>query len=378
MKVQLDLRWFPPIIAIIVIIVLVLDWLRWIGPPIIVPVCQISGNSPWPMQPGVPKDLGNLYLQLNEDRSLHLGVDIVSPVGSKVYAIEDGVIVARYEAGGHYDEITVESSSTPGKATTYTHLASMTKKVEGESVDEGEELGLVAPFDPYVVSPGTYDHLHLERDEPDPGGVSSDGIWESFHAAENPLKRLSLPGDTHTPLFLPTTASAVRPGNCESSPYLALAENRPDGWLSGSRTFVCPGELEAGKNYDIIVRVDERPFTGSNWVNRPFCLMVRITSVADGVLDFSTELRFDGPQGNPSFAGPPDFVFGGANDLLLTEAPIVGQRDFYLVATNQVYSDGFWKPEAIGGVKTEYELVVEAADSTGTKTTVTQLVTVHP
>lgn len=93
-------------------------------------------------------------------RSFHSGTDISAPAGSKIMAIEDGIIIS---TGYHVDAgnyIKIRHSN--GMYSRYLHLSKISVS-QGEKVVQGQTIGLVGS-----TGKSTGPHLHLEiRDRSD-------------------------------------------------------------------------------------------------------------------------------------------------------------------------------------------------------------------
>ena len=93
-------------------------------------------------------------------RSFHSGTDISAPTGSKIMAIEDGIIIS---TGYHVDAgnyIKIRHSN--GMYSRYLHLSKISVS-QGEKVVQGQTIGLVGS-----TGKSTGPHLHLEiRDRSD-------------------------------------------------------------------------------------------------------------------------------------------------------------------------------------------------------------------
>lgn len=363
------------VVYIVVFSLLFLDFLRSLT--VTVPAgtlqvaCSASGSSPWPL--ATDPDPGNLYFQLNQDESLHLGLDLPTPAQtSEVLAVEKGTVVRVWNEVEGYGEIIVASDKDPTAGFLYAHVASY-EFVPGESgVGVGEPLGLVQAYTGYgcaSTSGPCYDHLHLERVGLDPGGAT-DGVWQQWHTAGNPQAWLTPFGDATPPVLEQLPASA-RPAGCGSGPLkIALLDDQVD-------QFVCPDELQDGQRIDVIVRVKDYSSSSSTWGNAPYCARLRVRRQFDGNLVHEHELRLDGPEKEPAYGGPLQYLYRTGSPLP-SKAELVGERVLYLVVTNDPFFDGAWPAEAFEGSATNYEITVDVTDAAGNQTTVSIPVTVHP
>ncbi|MFZ5800594.1 MAG: M23 family metallopeptidase [Candidatus Omnitrophota bacterium] len=89
---------------------------------------------------------------------LHLGVDILSPIGTPVLAAKCGLVInAEYDRGlGNYVEILHRS----GLVTIYAHLSKM-EVYQGQRVCQGEKIGEVGKTG-NAKNPLMLPHLHFE------------------------------------------------------------------------------------------------------------------------------------------------------------------------------------------------------------------------
>jgi len=98
-------------------------------------------DSPFilPLQSAITSDFGNARVFNGTLKSYHSGTDFRAPVGTPVYATNDGVVVLtkeRYYAGG-----SVILDHGEGVYSVYYHLSSMPHPV-GTRLKKGEEVGL--------------------------------------------------------------------------------------------------------------------------------------------------------------------------------------------------------------------------------------------
>jgi carboxyl-terminal processing protease len=111
-----------------------------------------AGGAACPM-PGLPDALGKptdgaltfgfgqRFQAAPNDWRLHDGVDFVAPVGTRVTAVEDGVVISIGHRGG--DGRTVEIAHGKGLASSYSHLSEIVASVEGQCIKKGEVIGHV-------------------------------------------------------------------------------------------------------------------------------------------------------------------------------------------------------------------------------------------
>ncbi len=85
----------------------------------------------------------------------HKGIDIVGPVGSKIYAADDGVVIyADYESGGYGNIVKIDHQN--GYETFYAHCNTILVK-NGETVKKGDVIATVGN-----TGRSTGAHLHFE------------------------------------------------------------------------------------------------------------------------------------------------------------------------------------------------------------------------
>ena len=372
------------VITITFVMMLVLDWMRWKKEPLcsISPLCVTNGSSPWPLASSPAgsggQPIGNLYLQLNpvgSEYDVHPGLDLVVPVGEAVLAVEDGTVLESDTISSTYSEIVVQSAADPDLAWRYVHVVSF-GAFENGKVYAGQPIGCVVPFD--KGSNVDFHHLHLERIAP-----NANGDWSDPQPVEDPLELLKPTGDETPPTILAIDPPQLGGGT------LAFALNRPLGEQSGPRVFEDPDALPEG-NYDIIVNAYDVAYSGGPRVV-PRCLRTFIREGENGTPQlFHTHL--DGPLVDPNDVTPSatdylpyQFLYGGGEyDTPLTSvAPLPGpgsteERRFHLVATNQVFQDGFWEAKAVDGASTTYEVAVTVTDSSGLHAIAKRTVVVVP
>jgi 4-aminobutyrate aminotransferase-like enzyme/Ser/Thr protein kinase RdoA (MazF antagonist) len=140
-----------------------------------------------------------------ERRTVHLGIDLFVPAGSKVHAALDGVVytVADNQAPLDYGPVVILKHATGGKReffTLYGHLSreSIQKLSVGQQIAKGEAFASIGAIQ---ENGGWPPHLHfqiiadlLERDKDFPGVVlaSERGIWKSICPDPNLLLGIPL------------------------------------------------------------------------------------------------------------------------------------------------------------------------------------------
>ncbi|MFC7441594.1 murein hydrolase activator EnvC family protein [Laceyella putida] len=108
---------------------------------------------------GYPSTPGKTYWNYGQNRGshIHAGVDIPRPIGTPIYASEDGVVKSvRYDAGGYAWYIIVRHDN--GLETLYAHMYSYQVKVStGQRVSRGQVIGAVGN-----AGRSSGPHLHYE------------------------------------------------------------------------------------------------------------------------------------------------------------------------------------------------------------------------
>jgi murein DD-endopeptidase MepM/ murein hydrolase activator NlpD len=107
----------------------------------------------WPLQGVISSGFGSRNLSV-AGSTFHLGLDIVSPIGTPILAAQAGV-VSRAGWGGHYGYV-VYLDHEGGMQTRYAHLNRIDVSV-GERVRQGDPLGVVGE-----TGATTGPHLHFE------------------------------------------------------------------------------------------------------------------------------------------------------------------------------------------------------------------------
>lgn len=88
-------------------------------------------------------------------RKMHTGVDLTAPVGTKVYATGDGVVIkAGYSRGGYGKRVFIDHGF--GYKTIYAHLSEIDVK-DGQKIKRGDVIGAVGN-----TGRSTAPHLHYE------------------------------------------------------------------------------------------------------------------------------------------------------------------------------------------------------------------------
>ncbi|HEY7413205.1 MAG TPA: M23 family metallopeptidase [Vicinamibacteria bacterium] len=113
-----------------------------------------STPSVWPVRGYLSATFGNRRDPFTGQRDFHTGIDISTPLGSKIQSPADGVVVSTAEKGGYGLTIIIEHDF--GIITRYGHLQAFNVR-PGQRVRRGEVIG-------YVGNTGrsTAPHLHYE------------------------------------------------------------------------------------------------------------------------------------------------------------------------------------------------------------------------
>lgn len=113
-----------------------------------------STPSIWPVRGYLSSRFGNRLDPFTNQRDFHSGIDISTPLGTKILAPADGVVVVCADKGAYGNSIIIDHGY--GMVTRYGHLASYAVR-PGKRVRRGELIG-------YVGSTGRSQapHLHYE------------------------------------------------------------------------------------------------------------------------------------------------------------------------------------------------------------------------
>jgi len=113
-----------------------------------------STPSIWPVRGYLSSRFGNRLDPFTNQPDFHSGIDISTPLGTKVVAPADGVVVTAAEKGAYGNSIIIDHGH--GMVTRYGHLASYAVR-PGRRIRRGEVIG-------YVGSTGRSQapHLHYE------------------------------------------------------------------------------------------------------------------------------------------------------------------------------------------------------------------------
>jgi murein DD-endopeptidase MepM/ murein hydrolase activator NlpD len=113
-----------------------------------------STPSVWPVRGYLSASFGNRTDPFTGQPDFHPGIDISTPVGTKVQAPADGVVVACGDKGGYGNAIVIDHKY--GIVTRYGHLAAFNVR-PGQKVKRGDVIGFVGN-----TGKSTAPHLHYE------------------------------------------------------------------------------------------------------------------------------------------------------------------------------------------------------------------------
>jgi murein DD-endopeptidase MepM/ murein hydrolase activator NlpD len=113
-----------------------------------------STPSIWPVRGYLSSNFGNRVDPFTGQRDFHPGIDISTPVGTKVVAPADGVVV-KCSSGGGYGNVLIVNHGY-GIITRYGHLDGFNVRV-GQRVRRGDVIGFVGN-----TGRSTAPHLHYE------------------------------------------------------------------------------------------------------------------------------------------------------------------------------------------------------------------------
>lgn len=228
------------------------------------------GADPWPIQgcPG-PQCVVNSLAELAANNQFHNAIDIPTPLGATVLAIQPGYFYPDWRSTAYGScQVAFYPEGTPQENTTYMHTEALPDPYDWEA---GHEVAIQDPIC-RVKAHDAYHHLHLGTDR---GGVSR----------SNPLKALQ-PAATFTPpVIKPLTPT-------HNAPLLLVRDGRS---LSGAFTYGQVGGGEQGfivtEECDVLAWV-ESVSTGnvpagatgfeSNAPCLPYCASLSIARLQDG------------------------------------------------------------------------------------------------
>lgn len=117
-------------------------------------VLLASTPSIWPVRGYLSSTFGNRTDPFTGGRDFHSGLDISTPIGTKVVAPADGVVVTCADKGGYGNSIIIDHGF--GVMTRYGHLAGYAVR-PGQRIKRGEVIGFVGN-----TGRSAAPHLHYE------------------------------------------------------------------------------------------------------------------------------------------------------------------------------------------------------------------------
>jgi murein DD-endopeptidase MepM/ murein hydrolase activator NlpD len=117
-------------------------------------VLLASTPSIWPVRGYLSAGFGNRIDPFTNQRDFHTGLDISAPVGTKVQAPADGVVISAGQKGAYGNSIIIDHGF--GVVTRYGHLSGFNVK-PGQRVKRGDVIGFVGD-----TGRSTAPHLHYE------------------------------------------------------------------------------------------------------------------------------------------------------------------------------------------------------------------------
>jgi murein DD-endopeptidase MepM/ murein hydrolase activator NlpD len=113
-----------------------------------------STPSIWPVRGYLSASFGNRIDPFTGQRDFHAGIDISTPLGTRIHAPADGVVIAVGVKGAYGNAVTVDHGF--GIVTQYGHMASFNVK-RGQRLRRGDVIGFVGS-----TGRSTAPHLHYE------------------------------------------------------------------------------------------------------------------------------------------------------------------------------------------------------------------------
>jgi len=117
-------------------------------------VLLASTPSIWPVRGYLSAGFGNRMDPFTGQRDFHAGIDISTPIGTRIHTPADGVVIAVGVKGAYGNAVTVDHGF--GILTQYGHLASFNVK-PGHRLRRGDVIGFVGS-----TGRSTAPHLHYE------------------------------------------------------------------------------------------------------------------------------------------------------------------------------------------------------------------------
>jgi murein DD-endopeptidase MepM/ murein hydrolase activator NlpD len=113
-----------------------------------------STPSIWPVRGYLSSGFGNRIDPFTRQRDFHPGIDISTPIGTKVQAPADGIVISTGQQGGYGNALVIDHGY--GVVTRYGHLDSFAVK-PGQRVKRGDVIAFVGS-----TGRSTGPHLHYE------------------------------------------------------------------------------------------------------------------------------------------------------------------------------------------------------------------------
>ncbi|MDD5457375.1 MAG: peptidoglycan DD-metalloendopeptidase family protein, partial [Candidatus Margulisbacteria bacterium] len=113
-----------------------------------------DGRFIWPVLGEITSDFGERVHPIFKVKSFHTGIDIGSPTGRPVFAVDDGVVMFSGNWGGYGKTIIIDHGAMT--TTLYAHLSQYFVK-KSVAVKKGQIIGLVGS-----TGLSTGSHLHFE------------------------------------------------------------------------------------------------------------------------------------------------------------------------------------------------------------------------
>jgi murein DD-endopeptidase MepM/ murein hydrolase activator NlpD len=117
-------------------------------------VLLASTPSIWPVRGYLSAGFGNRIDPFTGQRDFHAGIDVSTPIGTRIHAPADGVVIAAGVKGAYGNAVTVDHGF--GIVTQYGHMASFNVK-PGQRLRRGDVIGFVGN-----TGRSTAPHLHYE------------------------------------------------------------------------------------------------------------------------------------------------------------------------------------------------------------------------
>lgn len=116
----------------------------------------------WPI-PGYTKISSNFGKRKSPTAgasTFHSGIDIPAPEGTKLYAIDDGIVTfSGWGAGGGYT-VTVQLTNYPNLKFTFCHISPVMLVMEYDKIKKGDVIARVGPKNVYGISNNQYKDIN--------------------------------------------------------------------------------------------------------------------------------------------------------------------------------------------------------------------------